>query len=106
MKLINLTPHIINILNDDGAEIASVEPSGTVARCTVSRELVESAHGIDFYTSVYGDVYDLPEAADGTRYIVSGLVRAALPERTDLWQPGELVRDESGRPIGCHGLSR
>ena len=106
MKIINLTPHEINILNNNGEEIVTISPSGTVSRCAVSKKLIKTDNGIEFYRSIFGEVNDLPEPQLDTIYIVSGLVRAAMPERNDLWQPGELVRDKSGRPIGCKGLSQ
>jgi hypothetical protein len=39
-------------------------------------------------------------------YIVSRLIRTALPERGDLASPYGLVRDAEGRAIGAEGLVR
>lgn len=44
----------------------------------------------------------VPEAT--TVYVVSALVRLALPYRRDLASPGPLVRDADGQPVGCRGL--
>ena len=109
MELINLTPHEIRIHNDDGALVLSVPPSGQVARVNVSRELDTEAAcrlGVPAYITAYGEVTGLPEMQPDTIYIVSGMVRAALPARADLWQPGELLRDDAGRVVGCIGLSQ
>ena len=39
-----------------------------------------------------------------TFYIVSQLVKSALPNRSDLLVPAEMVRDEKGMIIGCKSL--
>lgn len=98
MTLINLTPHAINLPG------LTVPPSGTVARC---RELTESAgtlNGVEFVTRRYGAVEGLPEPEEGVVYIVSALVRLALPERCDLASPGDLIRDETGQIVGARNL--
>jgi len=59
---------------------------------------------IDIYRETYGQVEGLPGPEDGTLYIVSALVRLALPERKDLVSPGECVRDSQGRVVSCYSL--
>ena len=108
MQFVNLIPHAINIFNEQGDPITTIEPSGTVARLTAEREHIDTVADVPLYVTRYGDVQDLP-AIDpdvAIMYIVSGLVRSALPERRDLWQPGELLRNAQGQPIGCVGLSQ
>lgn len=123
MKIINLTPHTINILRMGHAcyeEILSVSPSGMVARLAVERKEIDNItfannqavgnphdglDGIAFYKSVFGEPTDLPPEEEGTIYIVSSLFRSGF-DREDLWVPGELIRDDQGNPIGCLGLSR
>jgi hypothetical protein len=39
-------------------------------------------------------------------YIVSAMVRAALPDRKDLLVPSQQVRDDAGRVVGCKTLGR
>ena len=39
-----------------------------------------------------------------TFYIVSQLVKSALPNRSDLLVPAEMVRDEKGAILGCRSL--
>ena len=55
---------------------------------------------------VLGDVTGLPAPAAGVVFIVAGMVAAhpSVAGRADVVSPGPLVRDESGRPIGCRGL--
>ena len=111
MQLINLTPHKVVICEDIGNH--TVEPSGKVARVTIRRTKfsnvwVGSPHEDEFPVSVYkteaGTVEGLPASNAGTFYIVSSMVRLALPDRKDLLSLGELVRNAEGQPIGCRGL--
>jgi hypothetical protein len=104
MKLINLTPHALTVFDADNNPI-TFPKCDNPARVTVSSEVVYALGSIEVSTAIYGDVYNLPESKPDTYYIVSMLVRQALPERTDLLSPGELVRDEGGNAIGCRGLT-
>lgn len=105
MKIVNLTPHALRIIGLDGEEIA-VEPSGLVARQAVEyRPAGDVAGRIPVTEAVYGEVTNLPEPQDGVIYVVSGLVEANVA-REDVFAPGELVRDDAGRVIGCKGLKR
>ena len=101
--LVNLTPHMINVLHADGS-IQNI-PSSGLARCAEQRIAVDSVNGINLYAVSYGDVSGLPAQVDDTFYIVSMPVRLALPERKDLLSPGELVRDQDGKPVGCKGFA-
>lgn len=116
MKKINLTPHTINIFTEDGENVANIEPSGLVARIETTTKMVGSDEtGVCFYTTAVtgspvtktadGDEVPFPAQQNGVIYIVSGMFRMYF-DREDLYQPGELLRDQSGRPIGCIGLSR
>lgn len=100
--LINLTPHAINIIGSAGT--VTVAPSGTVARCSQTSTPAGEVNGIPLSRTVFGEVQGLPAPEEGVLLIVSALVRAALPGRTDLASPGELVRDAAGNPVGCKGL--
>ena len=105
MKLINLTPHTLNVVTGADTTV-TIEPSGSVARVSVQYVVKGNCNGIPLYSSVYGDLQGLPEAEEGTMYIVSTLVASAAKElgRDDILSPGELVRDENGQPVGCRGL--
>ncbi len=107
MTIINLTPHALNIVTPSGT--VTVPPSGTVARCATASVAAGEhwvwGHGaIALHRTTYGEVQNLPEPVEGTLYIVSALVRAAVPGRTDVASPGELVRGPDGQPVGCKGL--
>jgi len=102
MNLVNLTPHAVNILTAHGT--VTLAPSGTVARCSTASTPAGEVNGIALSRTTFGAVVDLPEPDEGVILVVSALVRAALPTRTDLASPGELVRDAAGAVIGCKGL--
>ena len=103
-KLVNLTPHQINEVTTRTA----FPPSGTIARVSVQYTEAGKVNGIPLYKAVYGLVTGLPAPEDDTIYIVSGLVLEALQGsgRSDCVAPGELVRDEAGKPIGCRGFKK
>lgn len=133
MNFINCTPHDLNIVCESGS-IATIPPSGKVARVSTTRipygtvewcderagewldhGRVYDEHGCDlggasqiqFSHVTTGDVVDLPDPVDGVVYVVSSMVLAhpSLCGRNDLASPGELLRDDAGRPIGCSGLT-
>ena len=105
MKFVNLTPHTINIFNSDKQPVMTVLSSGH-ARCSVNKTETGNIDGVQLFETTFGEVEGLPPAEDDTILIVSLLTRQALPERDDLYSPGELLRDENGQPVGCIGLSR
>ena len=108
-KIINLTPHSINVIGDDNSVAITIEASGNVARCSQTIDIVDTINvnniAIPVSSSSYGEVVDLPAPQDNTYYIVSRLVMSACPNRQDLLVPNDLVRDEAGRVIGCRSLA-
>ena len=104
--LVNLTPHAVTVVLPSG-DTVTLPPSGTVARCSTcstSSEVVEEVNGIPVSRVSYGEVVGLPEATEGTMFVVSALVRSAVPHRKDVASPGDLVRDAGGNVVGCKGL--
>ena len=104
MKLVNLTPHRITFVREDGPNLA-FEPSGIVARVTATTVRVGDFCGIPITHTVYDEVCGLPDPEEGTVYIVSSIVAHAVPEREDVFIPNESVRDESGRIVGCRSIA-
>lgn len=98
MNIINLTPHAINIIS--GNTTTTIDPSGTVARVATDNPLL--------FNQQYGDVQDLPAPQDDTIYIVSALVLARVPNRTDVYAPltAQAIRNDTGQIIGVPGLVR
>ena len=109
IKLINLTPHSINVYRE-GRLVATHPASGDLVRCAVEREQVGTIvvagarEGIKVFGKKTGAVEGLPPETRDTMFLVSGQVREALPDRMDLCSPGELIRNDRGQPIGCEGL--
>ncbi len=102
-RLVNLTPHTINIVTPAG--VIDIAASGVVARCAQRQEVIGEINGIAVTRQTFGEVVDLPEREEGVVLIVSRLIAAACPDRSDLVIPGPLLRDNEGRVIGCDGLS-
>lgn len=115
MKYINTTPHDINLMLETGNVV--IPPSGLSFRVAADSEVVRTeqieGHAVEVRARVFRDVivFDgeeevpLPDEQEGVFYIVSRITAEALPERTDLRMVDGTVRDESGRIIGCTGLS-
>lgn len=107
MKLVNLTPHDLNlILNGDVA--IRIPPSGTVVRVDVIRTQAGTVDVcgvvVPINVSAYGDVVGLPAPIKDTLYIVSALV-AQVAGRADVVYPDDLVRDDRGCVVGARALA-
>lgn len=99
MNFVNLTPHSIIIV-----DALTLPPSGTVARCAATSTPAGTHGKIALTRTAFGAVEGLPEPEAGVVFVVSALVRAAVPGRSDVASPGDLVRDASGVVIGCRNL--
>lgn len=105
-KLINLTPHSISIVDNDGKIVKIIESSG-IARCKEESSIIGSINSFDVIQMRFGEVYGLPENKDDVVYIVSCLVaQAEKGRRNDLLVPGEFFRDKDGKIIGCKNFCR
>ena len=102
MALINLTPHDIIVVSE--AQTITL-PSQGVCRVSSTSVLVGEHEGTPLYKVEFGQVEGLPDQVDGVLYIVSALVKSAVPHRNDVVSPTEYVRDSEGRIIGCKGFS-
>lgn len=105
IKMVNLTPHDVNFVDNDGNIVRTVKPSGVVARLSVETIVIGEIDGIQVTESVFSDIENLPEEAEDTIYIVSSLV-AEKAKRADVYVPNGSVRDSNGRIIGCKSLGR
>jgi len=103
MKIKNYTPHPINIVDAENNSVLSL-PSEGIVRLKASTEPAGTIAGIPVTRTVFGQPEGLPEYSDGTFYIVSQIVKSALPQRNDLLVPAEVVRDAAGNIIGCKSL--
>ena len=109
MNIVNLTPHAISIYDEDGDKVVVINPSGTEARIETNRQKANEIKGwernLPLFKTTAGKPIGLPAKSTGTIYIVSGMFRSHV-RRDDLYQPGELIRDDKVNPIGCIGLSQ
>lgn len=114
MKLINLTPHNVNIINDEGKCVLTIQPTTPAARCNehfteddYPLQVLNDKTKVNLGTGdlSYRDVKDLPSSKEETYYIVSVLVAQQRPGRDDLLVPYDLVRKD-GQIIGCKRLVR
>jgi hypothetical protein len=103
-EFVNLTPHEINVVDESGEGVIDIPASGEIARVETTREIAGKAGNVPVYRTVYGEITGLPAPREGIVYVVSGMVLAQT-DRIDVMAPGELVRDDAGKPIGCVGLA-
>ena len=110
-QLVNLTPHTINLVAEDGNQLLSLESQG-IARVASTTEVVGYLQvggvAVPQTHTTFGEIEGLPEQAPGVGYIVSNMIISALAQqgvhRDDLFTPGMQVRDDQGRVIGCRSL--
>ena len=108
-NIINLTPHKINIVDEEGNVVKIFESSG-VARAAQNDVQIGMLEGIPIIETTFGKPVDLPEYDQGTYYIVSALTAkaASLSGRNtqDLLLTGKTVRNSDGQIIGCQALAK
>lgn len=100
-KVVNLTSHDIKEVTTK----QRFKASGQVTRVKASTDKVATHMGMPIYVSTFGSIEGLPDPVEGTLYIVSSLaLNAVPPNRTDVVSPGNLQRDQEGKPMGCVGF--
>lgn len=105
MQIINLTPHTLNMITNEGTVDI---PSNGLARVTFAPDTPDGAIAdIPVYvTASTGTVTGLEKPKDGTVYVVSRQVYDACPNRNDLVITHQAVRGEGGRIVGCRAFAR
>jgi len=103
--LVNLTPHILNIIAADGSTVYIPPDGNRIARVSSISSIVATVNGININKQTFGKVVDLPDAQDDVVYIVSRMVKDRVPDRDDVVVPGVPFRDTDGKVIGAWGLS-
>ena len=113
MQIVNMTPHSISIVDESGEVVREVAPSGSVPRVNFTTRPMPEIDGIPVVEQGVGQIEGLPDVRAGVALIVSAVVRAAVPQRTDVYSPGALARwtegdaptpSMVGQPYGCFGL--
>jgi hypothetical protein len=104
---VNLTPHAVAVHRSDGTVI-ELPPSGMVARCATTDEVVDRIDGVEVHAMTLGDLTDLPDSQEGVYYVTSLIAAQAARRagRTDVYAPGPAIRDPDGRVGGCRGGAR
>jgi len=119
MQLINLTPHPIDFVHENGKVMATI-PSCAKEQC--ARVLAETVHVHNIEAKVFngnndvifdipvsetkfGVIQNLPEEREKTVYIVSRMVAEAAKERNDLAIVNETVRDSNCKIVGAKSIS-
>ena len=109
MKIINLTPHTVNICDEAGTIIKSYPCEGDARVKTECSDLLAIDH-VPVKWVRYAETEGLPPRAEGIFYIVSMVVAQANPGRADLFcpntAPGEVVRDVNGHITGVKSFAR
>lgn len=107
--IFNLTPHSITI---GTLTLPPVSPPARAGEWVEPADPIELDHGTIVPTSwvTYTRLEDLPDPAPDVYYVVSLIVAQAAVDchrsTADLLTPGEQVRDDKGRIIGCKSLAR
>lgn len=114
VKIINMTPHQINIFNEENQLISAYPSNGTI-RLETSKQSVH-IEGLSDLADTYKVVRSqankdlLPKKKPNTYYIVSSMVQEAHPERKDFIAPNTsadsagAVRDDKGNIIGVRSF--
>lgn len=116
MKIVNLTPHTVNVLDDTDQTIAiPTSGSARVATKAISAGTVSLGnHVFTVVETTYGQIEGLPQPEEGTIYIVSFLVLSALRaqgiDRADVVVPDtgpeSVIRDSEGKILSVRRFTR
>lgn len=111
MKIINLTPHDVVIVDNEGKEIKRFPKSGDVAIVKTKSVPIGELNGVPVVQTKYEEIEGLPDPQEGTAYIASVVVAQALNgARQDVYapdtNPGSVVRDDKGNIIGVKRLTQ
>lgn len=103
-KIINKTPHAVYILKDDHSILRMFPKSNGMIRVGEVTVKIQPIDGIPVTSTIWAMTESVPVEVVGTYYIVSQLVKNALPLRKDLLVPKGVVRDDNGNILGCKHL--
>lgn len=104
----NLTPHPVTLVVD--GQTITLPPDGAPPRVSTAETPAGTAtvNGtqVPIVQVSTGDLEGLPAQQPGVYLLVSRMVAEAAPHRRDLVIPHGLVRDDTGRVVGCSALGQ
>jgi len=105
MELINLTPHPLVFVREQGEELL-LAPAGEPVRVEEQSREVGRLAGLPVKVKKFGALMGLPEPREGTYYVVSALAAQAAwaAGRIDVLAVGDPKRDPDGRIVGAAAL--
>lgn len=108
-QIINRTPHDIVIDPRGGKRITLPADPANLARVESGALACTPLGGVPICSMRWGDIVGLPSPRKGIYHVVSVVVAAAAccngRGASDLFVPGEQVRDPAGRIIGARSLA-
>ena len=110
MSFINLTPHLVRIMDEDG-QLHGIQPSGSVATVsttmTTAGTVFDGARTFAVSSRTFGQVQGLPEQQPGVTFIVSAMVLDHV-NREDVVAPdtGATAIRKDGQVWAVRGLVR
>ena len=106
--IINLTPHDIVTINEDGT-VRNTYVSQGIARAAQSFSEAGTIDGERIVETEFGEPVDLPEPKEGVYLVVSVVTAQAAAKHGrstyDLLLTTLAVRNEKGQIIGCKALT-
>ncbi|WP_017572994.1 hypothetical protein [Nocardiopsis halotolerans] len=105
MRVVNLTPHVVTVVDERSRVIRRWPKSTRPARVEAVRVPVGlEVAGVPLVAERRTRA-NLPEPQEGVWFIVSSVVVSAHPERRDLLVPSDLVRDGRGVVTACRSFA-
>ena len=115
-RIVNLTPHAVRLYAADGVTLIQEIPGPAKGGEARVSEAPGGHDGMFMGVAIYspptvGEVINLPPPEEGTFYLVSAVVAAAVRGRADVLRPGTgpadaCVRNEAGQVVGVTRLIR
>ncbi len=104
MRVINLTPHEVRVVDEEARVIRTWPSAPRPARVEAARVPLRDLDGSPLMAERRTRAANLPEPRAGVWFIVSSVVSSAHPERGDLLVPSDLVRDGRGVVTACRSF--
>jgi len=109
LRVVNLTPHDVVIVDAAGMEVKRYLTAGQMVRVNTADVPLDNVDNVPVVRTEYTDVSGLPDLQPNTVYLVSVLVAQALNgSRPDVYTPDtgpkSVVRDAQGHIIGVQRL--